>query len=433
VFSDDAQSVIDGSAVVGNAELSFDLGTLDLGTEYFWRINALGDTTYEGDLWSFQTPASLMIDDFEMYRAEENLRIWEYWVDGFDNPAENGAVVGNGDDAEKDVVYEGRQAMPVMYNNTSAPKSEVTRFFDTPVDLTRGNPASFNLQIRGDAPGFAENADGTLTVGAAGADIWATADDFRFVYKRLSGDGSITARVDSAIDVHEWVKAGVMIRENLDADATNAYSFVTPRGRVGTQWRVDLASDTVSTRSESNGTIALPTWIRLTRSGNVFKGEQSTDGVNWQPMIRETAPDDPTEREIFMIQDVYIGLAVTSHVTGTSTVAVFSDVSTTGNVTGAWTSEAIGADTHPDNEAAPMYLHLADTAGQAVRIDHPDPAATLLTDWTAWTIPLSELGAVNSTRIDSITIGVDGAGVQGKVFVDAIRTARPYPEPATTD
>ena len=80
-----------------------------------------------------------------------------------------------------------------------------------------------------------------------------------------------------------------------------------------------------------------------------------------------------------------------------------------------------------------MYLVVADTAGKEVAIDHPDPAATILTDWDEWTIPLDELSAVNATRIDSITVGVGSAGVQGKIFVDAIRTAKPYPEPAPTD
>jgi hypothetical protein len=435
VFSVDEQSVIDGSAVVGTAsESSYDLGTLDLGMTYFWKINEMNDLgtppVHEGDLWTFLTPEHLMIDDFERYRAEEGLRIWEHWFDGFDDPGSNGAVVGNGDDAEMSVVYEGSQSMPIAFDNTTAPQSEVTRFFDTPVDLTRGNPESLKLQIRGDAPGFVENADGTLTVGAAGADIWNTADDFRFVYKRLSGDGSITARIDSCTQANVWTKAGIMMRENLSAEATNAYSFVTPTGRVGTQWRVDTFGATVSTRSETEGEITLPIWVRLTRKGNLFKGEQSADGATWQPMFQSGTPDLPTEREIFMIPDIYIGLAVTSHQTGVPATAMLSNVSTTGSVTGSWTAEAIGADTHPDNDAAPMYLIVADTAGKEKRIDHPSPAATVLTDWDAWAIPLADLSPVNTTRIDSITVGVGSSGVRGRVFVDAIRTETPYPDTA---
>jgi hypothetical protein len=368
-----------------------------------------------------------------MYRAEEGLRIWEHWFDGFDDPANNGALVGDGDEAEKSVVYEGSQSMPVAFNNTTAPASEVTRFFDAPVDLTAGNPESLKLQVRGDAPGFVENADGTLTVGAAGTDIWNTADDFRFVYRRLNGDGSITARVDSCSQANVWTKAGIMIRENLSEDATNSYSFVTPTGRVGTQWRDITFGATVSTRSETEGEIALPYWVRLTRQGNTFTGEQSADGSTWQPMFQSGSPDLPSAMDIAMIPDVYIGLAVTSHQTGVPAVAVFSEVTTTGSVTGAWISEAIGADTHPDNDAAPMYLVLADTTGQEVTIDHPDPLATVLTDWDEWTIPLADLGGINTSRIDSITVGIGGTGVQGKVFVDAIRTAQPYPAPASTE
>jgi hypothetical protein len=247
------------------------------------------------------------------------------------------------------------------------------------------------------------------------------------VYKRLSGDGSITARVDSCSQANVWTKAGIMIRENLSEDATNAYSFVTPTGRVGTQWRVDTFGTTVSTRSETEGEIALPAWVRLTRQGTLFTGAQSADGVNWQPMFQSGSPTLPTEMDIAMIPDVYIGLAVTSHATGVSAVAVFSEVTTTGTVTGPWISAGIGADTHPDNDAAPVYLRLADTSGKEKVFDHPNPEMTAMTVWDEWTIPMSDLSPVNPAKLDSITIGVGGAGVEGTLFIDAIRTHKAYP------
>jgi hypothetical protein len=433
VFSADEQAVIDGSAVIATVpEPSCDPGTLDLGTSYFWKINEMNDLgtppSYEGDLWTFQTPEDLMIDDMEMYKAEEGLFIWEHWIDGFEDNT-NGSIVGNGDDAEKAIVYEGSQSLPMAYDNATAPISEATRYFDTPVDLTVGNPESLKLQVRGDAPGFVDHGDGTYTVGAAGADIWNTADDFRFVYKKLSGDGSITARVDSCTQANVWTKAGLMIRESLSEDAANSISFVTPTGRVGTQWRDTTFAATVSTRSETEGEIALPYWVRLTRTGNMFKGEQSADGATWQPMFQSGTPTLPTEMEIVMIPDVFIGLAITSHQTGVAASAVFSNVSTTGNVTGSWTAEAIGADTHPDNDAAPIYVRIADTAGKEKTFDHPDPAATIMTGWDEWTLPLGDLSPLNVTRIDSITLGVGGSGVQGKIYLDAVRTNRPYPVP----
>jgi hypothetical protein len=429
LFSDDRGAVEDGSAVIATtADRSLTVSDLSLTGEYFWQIiDVTADgTPYPGPIQNLTVAGSLPIDDMEMYKAEEGLFIWEHWIDGFENN-DNGSVVGNGDEAEKTVVFEGSQSLPMAYDNTAAPVSEATRFFDTAVDLTAGQADNLRLHVRGDAPGFLDGGD-TLTVGAAGADIWGTVDDFRFVHKKLSGDGSITARIDSCSQADVCTKAGVMMRANTGDDATNAFSFITPTGRVGTQWRTETFIDTVSTRSETEGEITLPYWVRLTRTGNMFKGEQSADGVTWQPMFQSGSPDLPTEREIVTIPDIHIGLAVTSHLSGASAVAVFSEVTTTGNVTGAWTSEAIGADTHPDNDAAPVYLRLADTAGREKTFDHPNPAATVMMDWDTWEIPLEDMSPVDPAKLDSITLGVGKSGVSGKVYVDYISTSRPYPE-----
>jgi hypothetical protein len=427
VFSEDEQAVIDGSAVVGTVdETAFDVGTLDLGMSYFWKINSIGDTDYEGALWSFQTPAAQMIDDFESYRAQEGLRIWEYWIDGFENPSENGAVVGNGDDAEKTMVYQGSQSMPLAFNNTTAPRSEASTYFDAPLDLTVGNPESLKLQIHGDAPGFVEGTDGSITIGASGADLWGTADEGRFVYKSLNGDGSITARVDSLANVQDWAKAGVMIRESDTAESADAYTVTSAASGLTFQYRLETFASAASDSGTRSDLWAnhndRPVWVRVERVGDTFNGYISLDGVNWEGSVSNP-------QTIIMISNVKIGLCVTSHDNNVSTVAVFSDIVTTGNVSGNW--EVVewggGSSGHPNNDAAPVYLRLADTSGKEAVIAHPDPQATVLQNWDEWTIPLSSLGAINTSQVDSITIGVDTAGVQGKIFVDSIRTERPYP------
>src|SRR5437660_4418175 len=73
--------------------------------------------------------------------------------------------------------------------------------------------------------GSASYANGTFTVQGAGAQIWGTADAFHFAYQSLSGDGTMVARVASVQGTSSggWGSAGVMIRETLDAGATNAY------------------------------------------------------------------------------------------------------------------------------------------------------------------------------------------------------------------
>ena len=97
-------------------------------------------------------------------------------------------------------------------------------------------------------------------------------------------------------------------------------------------------------------------------------------------MVRAGRPDDPTEMEIIMLPEVFIGLAVTSHNTSATTAAVFSDVTTTGNVSGAWTAEAIGGE-HPSNDAASMYVVVTDSGGREQMVTHPNSEVAVLTSW----------------------------------------------------
>lgn len=159
------------------------------------------------------------------------------------------------------------------------------------------------------------NGSGQDVILASGADIWGTADEFHYVHQPLSGDGEITVEVVSLVNTNQWAKAGVMIRESLDADSANAAVFVTPTKGVSFQRRVATAGNSVW----SAGTNASAShWLRLNRSGNVFTASESTDGVTWTVINTDT---------ISMASDVYVGLAVTSHSDGVLTTAVMDNVS----------------------------------------------------------------------------------------------------------
>jgi PKD repeat protein len=56
--------------------------------------------------------------------------------------------------------------------------------------------------------GSVSYSNGTFTVGGSGADIWGTADGFRFVFQSVNGDGEIKARVASQTNTDGWAKAG---------------------------------------------------------------------------------------------------------------------------------------------------------------------------------------------------------------------------------
>ena len=155
VLSTDQAAVADGSAgVVVLQESSYTPDTLVYSETYYWQVtetNAVSTPPrYEGPIWSFMAPEYLTLDDFELYADEPFLEIWDTWVDGFDDPG-NGAIVGNVNEAEKSIVHEGRQSMPIHYDNSAAPISVATRTFDPVLDWTVGAPTILSLHVRGDA------------------------------------------------------------------------------------------------------------------------------------------------------------------------------------------------------------------------------------------------------------------------------------------
>lgn len=164
------------------------------------------------------------------------------------------------------------------------------------------------------AAGKASHAAGAFTLDGSGADIWGTADEFRFVHQTLRGDGSIIARLASQENTHEWAKAGPMLRKSLAADSPHALLAATP-SRGAALWRRTAAAGT--TAGTARAGIAAPTWLRLSRSGEALAGYVSSDGLSWTRIDQAT---------VSLGTDVLVGLAVTSHDDGVLCTAVFDSV-----------------------------------------------------------------------------------------------------------
>lgn len=166
--------------------------------------------------------------------------------------------------------------------------------------------------------GSASHAGGAFTVDGGGADIWGTADAFRFVRQRLGGDFTLTARVTSVQNTHGWAKAGVMAREGLGAVARHAMMVVTPGNGTAFQRRASAGGTSASTSGPS---LLAPAWVRLVRSGSTFSGYASSDGAAWTLVGSQT---------IATAVDLHVGLAVTSHDDAKLCRALFTNVSLTG-------------------------------------------------------------------------------------------------------
>jgi fibronectin type 3 domain-containing protein len=161
-------------------------------------------------------------------------------------------------------------------------------------------------------------ANGVFTVTGAGADIQGTADAFRFDYVTTTGNCTIIARVVSVQNIDPWSKAGVMIRQSLDAGAANAFVAVTPGNGVTWQYRSSAGG---GTSWNNTGSLNAPYWVKLVRSASAFTGYCSPDGTNWTQQGTTT---------ITMSSNVYVGLALTSHNSSSLCTATFDNVTVPG-------------------------------------------------------------------------------------------------------
>jgi endonuclease/exonuclease/phosphatase family metal-dependent hydrolase len=159
--------------------------------------------------------------------------------------------------------------------------------------------------------GSATSVNNIFTVSGSGSDVWGTADEFRFVYQRLTGDGSIVTKVSAIDNVNSWVKAGVMMRESLYANSRHAFMLVSPTKGLAFQRRTSTGGSSSTT---SGGSGASPYYVKLTRTGNTFKAQKSVNGSSWTTIGSQS---------ISMGSTIYVGLAVSSHVDGVLADAIF--------------------------------------------------------------------------------------------------------------
>jgi hypothetical protein len=417
-------------------QASFTPAVVNLGTTYYWRVDevntAENPSLWKGKVWSFSTSEYSTIDDMESYNDTDN-PIFDTWVDGFGTTT-NGALVAwdnsgtTGTFGERTVVHSGKQSMPFRYTNTgSIATAEGERTWSTAQDWTANGANTLSLWYRGNPIGFAAIASDHILMNGTGTDIYNAADQGRFVYKQLSGNGSIIARVDRLDNTNAWAKAGVMIRETLDAGSTWAYSLASISNGVHFQARltagVNATSDTVLTTLPTSQTTApIPMWVKIERVGNVFNAYYSTDGVAWTPN-----PWNP--QTITMQTNVYIGLAVTSHQAGAVTQAEFSAITTTGNVTGNWQSADLGITQPAGNTLDTFYVTVKDNAGKSITIKNTDGLAVTAGAWVQWKIPFSSLTGISVNRVKGMVIGVGDKtapkhGV-GTLYIDDIAAGHP--------
>lgn len=164
---------------------------------------------------------------------------------------------------------------------------------------------------------YGSGANGVHTITNRGADIWGNSDEFLFSYQGLQGDGEIVARVTGLVNTDPYAKAGVMFRRSAAPNTRNAAMVITAAQGSSFQARVTPAGSTLTTF----GPGAAPQWVRLVRAGDTFTGYVSATGApgDWGSPVGSQTISGFGETAL-------VGLAVTSHNTGATTTATFTDV-----------------------------------------------------------------------------------------------------------
>jgi len=159
-------------------------------------------------------------------------------------------------------------------------------------------------------------AHGLYRITGAGADIWASRDQFQFVWKKMTGDFTVNATLEFLGKGEDHRKAGIMVRQSLDSDSPYGDIVIHGDGMPALQWR--------STKGEDTGTFDMPFdgpakyKLRLVRNAeglavSIGKGDAPLKGV--------------ARTNIAFQEPVLVGLFVCGHNPKNAATVVFSDVS----------------------------------------------------------------------------------------------------------
>jgi hypothetical protein len=159
----------------------------------------------------------------------------------------------------------------------------------------------------------------TVEVVGGGADYWGAADQAYLVTRMTSGDFDASIRVNSLVGSNAITKAVLVARESLSADSRGLHVSVNPPppGRNQTEMGVRLTTGGATTAVGSSFVPAgVPNaWMRIRRTGDIFTGYRSTNGVDWIQLGQTTVSFPP---------DMVVGFGVTAHDTNLLATGILS-------------------------------------------------------------------------------------------------------------
>lgn len=159
------------------------------------------------------------------------------------------------------------------------------------------------------------SAKSEYTITGGGANMWAATDAFYFVWKKLSGDVTLSADVQwVGTSAAEHRKAVLIIRQSLDPGSSYADAVSHGNGLTSLQFRGAPNEQTYQVVAAEDG----PARLRIVKKGSRFTMYFGKPG-------EELKPSGPVEF-VTLQEPFYVGLGVCSHVATTLETAIFSNV-----------------------------------------------------------------------------------------------------------
>ncbi|AMR32197.1 biopolymer transporter TolR [Mucilaginibacter sp. PAMC 26640] len=151
-------------------------------------------------------------------------------------------------------------------------------------------------------------------ISGSGTNIWATADEFHFVWKKVKGDFILrtnAAFIGKGTELHR--KFGWMVRKSLDGNSTQVNAVVHGDGLTSLQYRKTAGAATL----EQKSTLTFANVIQLERKGNSFMMSVARKGDVFGP---------EEKIDLDLGDEVYVGLFVCAHNADVTEKATFNNV-----------------------------------------------------------------------------------------------------------
>ena len=384
-ISTDVNAVIDrsvASVTTSTNSLSLDDIGGELGQTYYWAVDEVNEaeaiSVWPGPVWTVNTSAALVVDDFEGYSNASPDRPFQTWLDGFGYSADDfftvgyggngtGAGIGHdiwglaspyfdGDIMETMITMQGSsQSMPFYYDNSGTGTSSETtaNIADLQVgqDWSKSGIGTLTLHFR--AESLSEALDTTYDITTEGDALWFSQDVNSYEDGDAARSGALGNNVQSSMQ-----------------------TTVTGPGTVSFYWKVSSEVD----------------WDFLDFYIDGAMQDQISGEVDW-------------EQKTYQITGAG---AHTLEWRYTKDQAVF------GGLDAGWVDklewDGAGQPATAPGNTGQLYAKINGT-----KVTYPGGVTNV--KWAAWQIDLASLG-VNLQNVTSLTIGVEGNNASGTLYLD---------------